>query len=65
MSSTATDHQAIAITIADHVMTITINRPDVLNAFNDVFSKEMISALKQAEKEYEAQISAIIMKYAK
>ena len=59
MSSTATDNQAIAITTTDHVMTITINRPDVLNAFNDVFSKEMIAALKHAEKDSDVRVIVI------
>ena len=59
MSSTATENQTIAIAVSDHVMTITINRPDVLNAFNDTFSKEMISSLKQAEKDPDVRVIVI------
>ncbi|MAT80672.1 MAG: 2-(1,2-epoxy-1,2-dihydrophenyl)acetyl-CoA isomerase [Phycisphaerae bacterium] len=40
-------------------MTITINRPDVLNAFNDVFSGEMISALKAASKDPSVRVIVI------
>lgn len=35
----------------DGVLTITLNRPDKLNAFDDTLSYELIDALKQAEKD--------------
>ena len=46
MTSTAPTYETITLATSDHVSTITINRPDVLNAFNDAFSKEMLDAIK-------------------
>lgn len=37
--------------IAESVLTITLNRPDVYNAFNEEMKKEMNDALKEAEKD--------------
>lgn len=36
---------------SDGVMTITLNRPDVLNAFNETMSSEVQDALKDAERD--------------
>jgi 2-(1,2-epoxy-1,2-dihydrophenyl)acetyl-CoA isomerase len=44
---------------SDGVLTLTLNRPDCLNAFNDDLSYEMQDALKQAEKD--TKVRAIIL----
>ncbi len=37
------------------VLTITLNRPDTLNAFNSVMGRELLDALKKAERDPEAR----------
>jgi len=37
--------------LADNVATITFNRPDVRNAFNDLMAEEMLAALRNAERD--------------
>jgi 2-(1,2-epoxy-1,2-dihydrophenyl)acetyl-CoA isomerase len=37
--------------ISDAVLTLTLNRPEVLNAFNDELAHEFLDALKQAERD--------------
>lgn len=37
--------------LSDGVFTLTLNRPEVLNAFNDVMAAEVLEALKQAERD--------------
>ncbi|MEE2906384.1 MAG: enoyl-CoA hydratase-related protein [Planctomycetota bacterium] len=59
MATTATEYTTIAVTTTDHVATITINRPDVLNAFNDAFSEEMIAGLKQADRDPDVRVIII------
>ena len=39
----------------DKIATITLNRPDVYNAFNDALSFELQDALKQVEKDKEVR----------
>lgn len=39
----------ISVSIEDHVLTITLNRPDRLNAFTNVMRDELIAALDQAD----------------
>lgn len=56
--STST-HQTILVHSTDGVCTITLNRPDVLNAFNDRLTSELHDALKSAEKD--PAIRAIII----
>ena len=38
-------------TLSNNVLTITLNRPDVYNAFNEAMKKELNDALKEAEKD--------------
>jgi 2-(1,2-epoxy-1,2-dihydrophenyl)acetyl-CoA isomerase len=46
-------------TAEDGVATITLNRPDVYNAFNDGMSYELQDALKQAAKDNEVRVIVI------
>lgn len=57
--STATEFKTIELNCSEGIGTITINRPDVLNAFNDDFSVEFISALKQMSKDAEVRVVVI------
>jgi 2-(1,2-epoxy-1,2-dihydrophenyl)acetyl-CoA isomerase len=45
------DYQTILYEVADGVATISLNRPDVLNAFNDQMIAETTAALKAAERD--------------
>jgi len=45
--------------VKDKVCTITLNRPDVYNAFNDELSYELQDALKQARKDKEVRVLVI------
>jgi 2-(1,2-epoxy-1,2-dihydrophenyl)acetyl-CoA isomerase len=49
----------ITLDISDNVATITIDRPDVLNAFNDAFSPEFIDTLKRVDKDPEVRVVVI------
>src|SRR4051812_9271947 len=44
-------YNSLLYTIADSVCTITLNRPDVYNAFNEELSAELIDALKKSAKD--------------
>lgn len=44
-------YNSLLYTIADGVGTITLNRPEVYNAFNEELSAELIDALKKAAKD--------------
>src|SRR5688572_33220213 len=57
--ATSGAHQTIAVTTANGVCTITLNRPDVLNAFNDQLTTELGEALKAAERD--ATVRAIVI----
>ncbi len=54
-----TTHTTISLDVADHVATITLNRPDVLNAFNDDVSREFIDALKQVARDDDVRVVVI------
>ncbi|AWO01388.1 2-(1,2-epoxy-1,2-dihydrophenyl)acetyl-CoA isomerase [Chitinophaga alhagiae] len=45
--------------VQNNVATITLNRPDVYNAFNDTLSYELQDALKQAEKD--GSVRAVVL----
>jgi 2-(1,2-epoxy-1,2-dihydrophenyl)acetyl-CoA isomerase len=49
----------LLLDIQDNIATITLNRPDVYNAFNDPLSYELQDALKQVERD--ASVRAIIL----
>ncbi len=45
------DYQTVLTETADGVLTITLNRPEVYNAFNEQMKRDLGDALKDAEKE--------------
>jgi len=45
------NYEAIVVQADDGVCTITLNRPDTLNAFNEVLKAELLDALKKAERD--------------
>lgn len=49
----------LLLEVIDGVATITLNRPDVFNAFNDEMSYELQDALKQVEKDKTARVVVI------
>lgn len=49
----------INLHVQDNIATITLNRPDVYNAFNDEQSYELQDALKQVEKD--PQVRAVVL----
>jgi enoyl-CoA hydratase/carnithine racemase len=44
-------YETIKYEIAEQILTITLNRPEKLNAFNATMQKEMIDAFDQADKD--------------
>jgi 2-(1,2-epoxy-1,2-dihydrophenyl)acetyl-CoA isomerase len=52
-------YQTLLYTITDGVCTITLNRPDVYNAFNEQMKKDLNDALKEAEKDPQARCIVI------
>jgi 2-(1,2-epoxy-1,2-dihydrophenyl)acetyl-CoA isomerase len=57
--TTATDLTTITLAISDHVATISLNRPDVLNAFNDEVSTEFIATLKHLARDDDVRVVVI------
>jgi len=53
MTATATEttYETLLVETTDHVCTITLNRPDVYNAFSDALSSELTKALKAAARD--------------
>lgn len=49
--SKADEYQAILLQVEEGVATITFNRPDSLNAFNEVMKAELLDALRKTEKD--------------
>ncbi len=49
------DHEQITTEIADGVLTITLNRPDRLNAWTQTMGHELISALDDADRDDEVR----------
>ena len=52
-------YQTLLYEITDGVCTITLNRPDVYNAFNEQMKKDLNDALKEAEKDAAARCLVI------
>lgn len=59
MPATATEYQTITLESADQICTITLNRPDVYNAFNDELTTELAAALKSAERDKDVRVVII------
>jgi len=49
-------YETILYQSLNHICTITLNRPDRFNAFNELMSKEFMDALKAAEKDPEVRV---------
>ena len=48
--------ETLLLTIENNIATITLNRPDVYNAFNDKLSYDLQDALKQCEKDKSVRV---------
>lgn len=61
MTPTATTptYETITAETQNHICTIRLNRPDVLNAFNDAITKELADVLKSAERDKETRVIVI------
>src|ERR1700743_687374 len=59
MEGTPVAYDAIKYEVADRILTLTLNRPDKLNAFNPTMQKELIDAFDAADKDDD--IAAIIV----
>lgn len=53
------DYETILYTLEVGALTITFNRPDVLNAFNSKMGAELLDALEKAERD--ASVRAIVL----
>lgn len=60
--TTTANFTTITMCVEDHIATITIDREDVLNAFNEQFSGEFITALKQVSRD--ADVRVVVLKGA-
>lgn len=58
-TATETQYETILAETQNHICTITLNRPDKLNAFNDALTKELTDALKAAEKDKDTRVIVI------
>ncbi|MHC4989607.1 MAG: enoyl-CoA hydratase-related protein [Planctomycetota bacterium] len=58
-TATETTYETIDVQTADHVCTITLNRPDVFNAVNDAMTSELQDALKAAARDREVRVVVI------
>lgn len=52
-------YEALKCEVSNRVMTITLNRPEKLNAFNPQMSKELIHALDRADKDDEVRVVVV------
>ena len=44
-------YETITYEVAEHILTITLNRPDKLNAFNAAMQKELIDTFDRADQD--------------
>jgi 2-(1,2-epoxy-1,2-dihydrophenyl)acetyl-CoA isomerase len=59
MTAPTTSARSVEVANANGVCTIALNRPDVLNAFNDQLTTELHEALKNAEKDANVRVIVI------
>ncbi|MHC5004044.1 MAG: enoyl-CoA hydratase-related protein [Planctomycetota bacterium] len=59
MTATATGMQTLEVTTESHVCTITLNRPEVFNAFNDQLTKELQDVLKSVARDADVRVVVI------
>jgi len=57
--ATATAFKTIGVTLEDGVNTITLQRTDVLNAFDNVLTTELAKALKDASRNKDVRVVVI------
>ena len=57
--TTATTYETIDVTSADGISTITLMRTDVLNAFNNALTTELLTALKACSKDKDVRVVVI------
>jgi enoyl-CoA hydratase/carnithine racemase len=50
------DYDEIIYDVADHIATITLHRPDKLNAFTPVMKRDMLAALDQADTDDDVRV---------
>ena len=49
-------YETIRLDTSDGIATLTLNRPEVLNAFNDLMAEEVLAALKQVARDSAARV---------
>ncbi|MHC4775622.1 MAG: enoyl-CoA hydratase/isomerase family protein, partial [Planctomycetota bacterium] len=59
MPATATTFETLTVETSDGICTITLNRPEVYNAFSDKLTYELQDALKGAERDADAKVIII------
>ena len=59
MSASPTAYQTIRYEKSDGITTITLNRPEVLNAFNEKMGQELLDALRNAERDEDVRCVVI------
>lgn len=52
-------YETMKVELKNHITTITLNRPDVLNAFNTTMLNELLIAIDQADKDDEVRVIVI------
>ena len=50
------DYTQILYEVADHIATITLNRPDQLNAFTNTMMRELIDAFDRVDADDEVRV---------
>ena len=56
------NYQTILYSVSNNTLTVTLNRPELFNAVNELMKKELLDAFKQAEKD--ASVRCIVLRGA-